>query len=279
MIHLDLQQVSLHYPVFKTLDVPTEQSADIHNHAGAMMKSQTGKIRYIEALKDITFRLDSGDRLGLIGRNGSGKSTLLRVLGGIYEPTSGFLSHEGKIAPLFNVGLGTRQDSTGRQNIILRGLLQGLSRKEAKSKIPEIEEFSGLGQFLDMPVKTYSSGMAMRLSFAIATAFDPEILLLDEWIGAGDADFKDKAQERMQSFVGRAGITVVASHNRGLLRRVCDHGAWLDRGRLRAYGPIDQVYEVVDEWKRRREKALKDNTPIADDLSEFVDKLGVRPAA
>ena len=248
--------LSLRYPVFKKVAKRNSEAADAVKEleqAGARMDGK-GKIRDIQALRDVSFELKAGDRLGIIGRNGSGKSTLLRVLGGIYEPTGGSIQVQGSVAPLFSVGLGTRQEATGRENIILRGIMKGLTRKQAKELIPEIEDFTGLGEFLDMPVRTYSAGMAMRLSFAIATSMSPDILLLDEWLGAGDADFRAKASKRMTSFVGQAGITVIASHNRKLMEDVCTLGLWLDRGEMRAFGPISEVFDKMEAQKPANQK-------------------------
>jgi len=205
-----------------------------------------GNKRYIRALQNLSFTFTEGQRIGLIGRNGSGKSTLLRVLGGIYAPTSGSLITEGKISSLFNINLGIQLDASGRENIVTRGLIKGWSRRQINESIDEIITFSGLNDFIDLPMRTYSAGMRMRLLFAIATSFSPEILLLDEWIGAGDADFQRKAAARMNGLVDKAGITVIASHNRSLLRRVCDIGIWLEDGIIKAYGPIEDVYAKVD---------------------------------
>jgi len=213
-----------------------------------------GSKPYILALRDLSFYFIEGQRIGLIGRNGSGKSTLLRVLGGIYAPTSGALKTEGKISSLFNINLGVQVDASGRENIMTRGLIKGWSRKQIRSRMDDIIDFSGLEDFIDLPLRAYSDGMRMRLLFAIATSFSPEILLLDEWIGAGDANFQAKAADRMNSLVHEAGITVIASHNRSLLRRVCDIGIWLDQGKLMAYGPIDDVYAKLDA-KLKAEKA------------------------
>lgn len=249
------REIGLDYPVIGVKSAgpkPEDKDADITKNAGAILAAQ-GKISTVTALQDVSFDLVPGDRLGLVGRNGSGKSTLLRILGGIYEPSRGSLDVVGDTSALFRVGLGTRTEATGRKNIILRGLLKGLSRREAEEKVPDIAEFSGLGPFLDMPVRTYSTGMAMRLSFAIATAFSPEILLLDEWIGAGDAEFQEKAKQRMHNLVAEAGITVIASHNRSLIRNVCTKALWLHQGIMRAYGPIDEVYQAIDDAKQNDE--------------------------
>lgn len=254
MASLTLDEVSLSYPVLGAQ--PTPPAVPSHSGAaepeaargltGAASLTRDGGGAQVHALQSVCVDLKSGDRLGLIGRNGSGKSTLLRVMAGIYQPTSGTVRVEGRVAPLFAVGLGVKREASGRRNIILRGLMNGLTYEEAAEMIPEIAAFSGLGEFIDMPVRTYSSGMAMRLAFSMATAFSPEILLLDEWIGAGDEDFQKKAAKRMNTLVEGAGITVVASHKKPLLRRVCSTGLWLDRGIPRAYGPIDDVLEEME---------------------------------
>lgn len=259
MASIIAQNVALDYPVFNAI-APTKTDPASQKElesAGALIPRSQRKLSHVRALQNVDFALKSGERLGLVGRNGSGKSTLLRVLAGVYAPSEGIVHTEGKIAPLFNVGLGTRPEATGRQNIILRGLLRGLSRREAESRVEEIAAFSGLGDFINLPVRTYSSGMAMRLSFSIATAFRPEILLLDEWIGAGDQEFQDKARARMRSMVDEAGITVIASHNRPLLRSVCNLGLWLHKGEMRAFGPIEDVYAQVDEWKAKHDAEIK----------------------
>lgn len=207
----------------------------------------TGKRRHhIKALHELNFHFQEGDRIGLIGRNGSGKSTLLRVLGGIYSPTGGYLEMQGHISSLFNINLGTQPDASGRENIVIRCLLKGMRHREIKRVMDDIIAFSELENFIDMPIRTYSDGMRMRLLFAIATSFQPEILLLDEWIGAGDEGFQRKAAERMNGLVDQAGITVVASHNRNLLRRICSHALWLDMGVMQAFGPIEEVFAAVD---------------------------------
>lgn len=205
---------------------------------------------YIVALKNLSFAISKGQRVGLIGRNGSGKSTLLKVLSGIYAPTSGTLKSSGVTSSLFNLSLGVQPDATGLQNIIIRGLVKGWSHQEIQERIPHIVEFSELADVIELPIRTYSDGMRMRLLFAIATSFSPEILLLDEWIGAGDAHFQKKAAERMNGLVDKAGITVIASHNRNLVRNVCDLAIWLDQGHIRAFGPIESVYAEMDSYFR-----------------------------
>lgn len=238
--------VWLEYPLFATnANHVTKSAAEsgVSLHAGSISKTSAGRINAISALRDVSIDLSSGDRLALIGRNGSGKSTLLRVLAGVYHPTLGTVEHSGRLAPLFAVGLGVRADATGRRNIILRGLMAGLTEEEAAVFIDDVVDFSELGAFIDLPVRTYSAGMAMRLSFAIATAFSPDILLLDEWIGAGDEQFQEKAASRMKSMVAKAGIAVIASHRRKLVEQVCNKAIWLDRGTIRASGTVEAVYE------------------------------------
>jgi len=205
-----------------------------------------GNKEYILALRNLNFKITEGQRVGLIGHNGSGKSTLLRVMGGIYTPTAGKIETEGKISSLFNINLGVQNEASGRENIIIRALVKGWSRKQIDANIESIIDFSDLREFIDLPIRTYSDGMRMRLLFAIATSFSPEILLLDEWIGAGDAQFQEKAAERMNSLVSTAGITVVASHNRHLLKRICTHCIWLDNGNIKAFDEIDEVYKQYD---------------------------------
>lgn len=256
MPYLSVKNVSLNYPVFGNPGIApydeanAEAGKDLRRHAGALTVSSGTGGRAINALQDISFELEAGDRLALIGRNGSGKSTLLRVLAGVYSPSAGVVEHEGRIAPLFSVGLGVKREATGRRNIILRGLMSGLTWSEASQKIDEIVEFSELGPFIDLPVRTYSAGMAMRLSFAMATAFSPEILLLDEWIGAGDEAFQKKAAQRMNNLVDNAGITVIASHRRKLIKDVCNKALWLDGGRQCMLGSVVETYRAMDAAER-----------------------------
>ncbi len=208
---------------------------------------QLGRKKYILALNKLNFSIQNGQRVGLIGRNGSGKSTLLRVLGGIYTPTAGQLSVSGNVSSMFNMNLGVQPDASGRENIVIRGLIKGWRRSEIEVRMNEIIDFSELNDFIDLPLRTYSDGMKMRLLFAIATSFSPEILLLDEWIGAGDTSFQTKAANRMNNLVDKAGIVVIASHNRNLLKRVCTRAVWLDQGKMRAFGEIEDVFQKMDE--------------------------------
>jgi ABC-type polysaccharide/polyol phosphate transport system ATPase subunit len=204
--------------------------------------SSKGKRKLVAALKDVSLNLNIGDRLGLIGRNGSGKTTLLKVLYGIYPPTSGTLSIEGKVDALFNVNLGFRKEATGRRNIELRGLMNGWSPEAIAARMEAIIEFSELGDFIDLPLQTYSQGMTARLAFSIATTMEPEILLMDEWLGAGDPEFQQKAKQRMMELTEKARIIVLASHNYALLRNSCNKILKLEGGEVKAFYPTIQDF-------------------------------------
>jgi ABC-type polysaccharide/polyol phosphate transport system ATPase subunit len=197
----------------------------------------------VKALVDVSLKLEEGDRLALIGHNGSGKSTLLKVMAGIYEPIAGRVLVEGRITPLFDMMPGLDFEDNAYENIFTAGLLIGMSRKQIEHKIPQIEEFCELGEYLSLPVRTYSAGMVTRLGFALSTALDPGILLMDEGIGAGDARFAERAAKRMKEFLGRSNIIVMASHSAPLVKTICNKAALMDSGRLVAIGPVDEVFE------------------------------------
>lgn len=195
----------------------------------------------VRALNDVTLDIEDGDRLALIGANGAGKTTLLRVLAGIYSPTRGECRSSGRISALLDVSLGLNPEATGRENILLRGMYMNIHPREMRSRVDEIAEFTELGPYIDMPARTYSAGMLVRLGFAISTCTPAEILLMDEWLSAGDARFLDKAQRRMEEFVGSSKIVVLASHSTDLLRKWCNRGIMLEQGRIVAQGRIDDV--------------------------------------
>lgn len=201
----------------------------------------------IRALSNITLSLKPGDSLGLIGRNGAGKSSLLRVLAGIYNPTSGFVSISGLTVPLLDIGLGLDEQSTGRQNIRLRSLLLGMSNKEILDKTESIIDFSELSDYIDLPIRTYSTGMRVRLAFAIATAVDADILILDEVLGVGDAGFQGKAKSRLRELHSRAQIIVHAIHDEATIRESCNKALWLDKGQIKIFGDAEEVY---NEYKK-----------------------------
>ena len=192
-------------------------------------------------INGISLELKDGDRLGLVGHNGAGKTSLLRVLAGVYEPTGGWVSVEGSVIPLLDIGLGIDYESTGFENILLRGVVLGVKRHELKALTERIVEFTELGDYLAMPVRTYSSGMILRLAFGISTSVTPEILLLDEFFGVGDAAFLEKAERRLNELVSNSGILVFASHSKDLIRRLCNKALWLNKGEIRALGEVEPV--------------------------------------
>lgn len=254
-MYLRAENVSLYFagPSAPVRKLKGDVSVDRPRLGGAL--ASLGGRHVIRALDNVSLDLGTGDRLALVGHNGSGKSTLLRVLSGIYLPQQGKVSRSGPVSGIFNMSIGFRQEATGRRNIVLKGLMAGKSPDEIERALPEIAEFTELHDYLDMPLHTYSQGMALRLAFAITTTFNHEILVMDEWIGAGDAHFQQKAIERMNSIVESAGILVVASHNNQLLRRVTDRCLWLEEGRVRAVGP---TLEVLDEYDAEAKAQQKD---------------------
>lgn len=192
----------------------------------------------MRALQDVSLELVSGDRLALIGVNGAGKSTLLRTMAGVYEPCHGSVVRRGRITPLLSLGMGMHPDATGLENIQLLGMHLGIPPREVRLLTEEIVEWTELGAFIQAPMRTYSAGMVMRLAFAVSTAGAPDILLIDEWLGVGDAEFQVKAQNRMTAFVGSAGALVLASHDNKLLQRWCNRAIRLEAGRIVDSGPV-----------------------------------------
>jgi ABC-type polysaccharide/polyol phosphate transport system ATPase subunit len=235
-----LDAVAISFPLYLAGSRSLKKRVLFRGSAGRIGRDAHQRI-VVEALRNVSLSLKTGDRLALVGSNGAGKTTLLRVIAGIYEPASGTVNTRGRISPMFDVNLGIDPELSGYENIRTRGLLLGLSSRSIESHIPEIAEFTELGDYLDMPVRTYSSGMMLRLGFAVATCFEPEILLMDEWILAGDAHFMAKAQKRIQGFVERASVLVLSSHNLDLCSRWCTKALWLEQGQVKAFGPIAEV--------------------------------------
>ena len=211
----------------------------------------------MRALNDINLDIEDGDRIGLIGANGAGKTTLLRILAGIYLPTRGQVYSSGKISALLDVSLGLNPDATGLENIILRGMYMNIHPREMRTRVDDIAEFTELGAYLDMPARTYSAGMMVRLGFAVSTCILPEILLMDEWLSAGDARFLEKAQKRMEQFVGSSNILVLASHSVDLLRNWCNRGILLQHGRIAAQGDINDVVAAYQDMLSRPPEAMQ----------------------
>jgi ABC-type polysaccharide/polyol phosphate transport system ATPase subunit len=195
----------------------------------------------VRALQDIDLRIDQGDRVGFIGHNGAGKSTMLKLLAGIYTPTSGHRKVEGRISSLFDIALGFEGEANGWENIAYRSYLQGETPSSMQAKKQAIAEFSELGDFLNVPVRYYSAGMMVRLAFSIATAIDPEILLVDEVLGVGDLAFQHKARERMREMMAKAHLMVLVTHDLEALGQMCNRAVWMDHGRIVMTGPCAEV--------------------------------------
>jgi lipopolysaccharide transport system ATP-binding protein len=204
-------------------------------------RDPTSTAQYVDALRGVNIDIQQGERVALIGHNGSGKSTLLRAMAGVYPLASGHIRVSGRIGTLLELGVGFENEATGRENIYYRGLAMGFSRKTLAQHEQEIVSFCALGDFIDLPVRTYSAGMYVRLAFAISTQFSPEVLLVDEVFGAGDATFAERAVERMMGIVNSAGIFVIATHDVHLVSTICTRAIWLEAGRVVADGPTDTV--------------------------------------
>jgi ABC-type polysaccharide/polyol phosphate transport system ATPase subunit len=244
--------VTINFPIYGASQQSLRHT--LLSRTGGLIRREGQSQRVVvRALDNISFRLDSGDRVGLIGHNGAGKSTLLRVLAGVYQPDTGSVRVEGKISPLLNAAPGLDLEDSGYENIKTCSMFLGMSREEIARKLPEIAEFCELGEYLDLPMRAYSAGMVTRLCFAIATAIDPDILLLDEGIAAGDARFASRAEARMQALVARTRILVVASHSEALLKSYCNRGLLLEKGNIILSGPIDDVFA---EYHRRNAEAV-----------------------
>jgi len=210
-----------------------------------------------QVLRRVGFEVAPGECVAVLGRNGAGKTTLLRVLAGIYAPTSGEFHSSGKVSALLDVSVGLNPEATGRENIILRGMYMNIHPREMRARVDDIAAFTELGAYLDMPTRTYSSGMMIRLGFAVSTCIPPEILVMDEWLSAGDARFLDKAQKRMEQFVGSSNILVLASHSVDLLRNWCNRGILLQHGRVAAQGDINDVVAAYQDMLSRPPEAMQ----------------------
>ncbi|HUO43429.1 MAG TPA: ABC transporter ATP-binding protein [Burkholderiales bacterium] len=227
-----------------------------HSFRTALLSTAGGLIRRqgrkndritVRALDNLSMKISHGDRIGLIGHNGAGKSTLLRVLAGVYEPIGGRIITEGKVSSLLNSSPGMNFDDTGYENIMTCGLYLGMTKQEIIRKTPDIEEFTELGEYLTLPIRTYSAGMLTRLAFGIATSIEPDILLLDEGLGAGDARFIERANQRVNKLINRASILVLAAHADALIKSMCNRCILMDHGRVVRIGATE---EVIDEYHR-----------------------------
>jgi ABC-2 type transport system ATP-binding protein/lipopolysaccharide transport system ATP-binding protein len=245
MARLALHDVTVEFPLYDA-DARSMKRFTIGNALGGTVRMH-GAVPTVTALDRLDLELRDGDRVALVGPNGAGKSTLLRTLAGIYAPSRGRRIAEGRITPLLSVSTGLDLDATGLENILLIGMHLDIPPAEMRSHVDEIVAWTQLGAFIAAPLRTYSAGMIMRLAFAAVTARPPDILLLDEWLGLGDADFQMKAYERMGAFVGGTSILVLASHSRDILRNWCTSAIALDDGRISACGAIDGIVPAASQ--------------------------------
>jgi ABC-type polysaccharide/polyol phosphate transport system ATPase subunit len=243
MSRITLSNVNVHYPVLQD-HYKSIRRAVLRRLSGGKLYGEDSGLHVVHALKDISFEAKDGDRIALVGRNGAGKSTLLKTISGFILPDSGALSVEGSITSLFSVNGGMDIERTGIDNVFLMGRLLGMRRTEMEKHLADIEDFSELGSFLRMPVRSYSDGMKVRLGVAVVTCIHPDILVLDEAIGAGDAHFIEKATQRAKKLYERASIIVMASHDPGILQHLCNKALWLDHGNIVKAGPVSEVVEA-----------------------------------
>jgi ABC-type polysaccharide/polyol phosphate transport system ATPase subunit len=243
MARIELNSVSVEFPVYN-VNSRSFKKRFLRLATGGSVLADANKHVVVSALQNVTLNIEHGDRVGIIGHNGAGKSTILRLLANIYEPTRGDILIEGKVSSLLDLMQGIEGEFTGYENIVLRGTLMGLTRAEIKEKTDDIANFTGLGDYLSMPTRTYSSGMMVRLAFAISASIHPEILLIDEIFGAGDAGFIEKAQQRMVSLLDRSSIVIMASHADDIIKKFCTKALLLEGGQVKFFGDVDTALEL-----------------------------------
>jgi lipopolysaccharide transport system ATP-binding protein len=243
MAIIDFQGVCVDFPVFNSTGRSLKKRLMSVATGGQLSEDATGVV-VIRALENLTFKFEDGERVALLGHNGAGKTTLLRVLSGVYAPTSGNAIIQGVLGSLIDISLGIDPEASGLDNIYIRGRLLGMSAAEIKAKTPEIVEYSELGDFIEMPVRTYSTGMHMRLAFTISTTLRPQILLMDEWLSVGDEGFKHKAEARMNDVVQSTNILVVATHSRELALKTCTRALWLEHGKIKMDATSSEVCDA-----------------------------------
>jgi lipopolysaccharide transport system ATP-binding protein len=237
---IDFDRVSLRYPLM------AHKSHSLQSHlfnsvGGALSGRRADLVEYVQALSDINLRIKDGSRLGIIGHNGAGKTTLLRVISGVYPPTAGSAKIHGRVNALTDFTLGMDPNADGVKNIVFRLVFMGYTFTQARSAIDEIIDFSGLGEFINLPLRTYSTGMYLRLAFAISTHFAPDILVLDEIVGAGDEAFREKAKGRLTQLIGRSRIVVLSSHDLSAVRNYCTDAVWMEKGTIKLSGDVTHV--------------------------------------
>jgi lipopolysaccharide transport system ATP-binding protein len=240
MASVEFKNVCVDYPIYNSSARSLKKSLMRVATGGQLGADAQGHV-IVRAIDDLTLKLGDGDRLGLVGHNGSGKSTLLRVLAGVYAPSSGTAEIRGDIGSLIDISLGIDPEATGRENIYLRGSLLGMTNGEIARHLDDIINFSELGEFIDMPLRTYSTGMHLRLAFAVSTTVRPQILLMDEWLSVGDDHFRQKAEVRMAELLRATSILVIATHSKELVLDTCNRAIWLEHGRVRLEGSAEDV--------------------------------------
>jgi lipopolysaccharide transport system ATP-binding protein len=246
MVEIDLDRVCLDFKVRRFKHLTLKEFL-----VRGLFKRATNPVIHVHALQDISLRVGEGERVGIFGHNGAGKSTLLKLLAGIYPPSRGARTVRGRISSLFDITLGFEPDASGWENIYYRGYLQGETPRTIKPKVAQIAEFTELGEFLDMPVRYYSAGMMIRLAFAIATACEPEILIVDEVLSVGDLSFQQKASQRIRAMMAQARLMVIVSHDLHSLQNLCTRIVWLDHGRVRQAGPPAETVAAYQNHVQR----------------------------
>jgi len=235
---LKFDNVSIQYPVYNSRSMSLRNQL-IRISTGGRIESEAGHVQLVTALKNATFEIKDGDAVGLIGHNGAGKSTMLRTMAGVYTPMHGKVTRRGRVATMLDLGAGMDPELSGYENITRMSMLLGVSKPEIQNNLKDIEEFTELGDFLQLPVRTYSAGMSTRLLFAVATSTKPDILLVDEMFGTGDAEFQAKAHKRMEDLIRSVGIFVFASHSLDIVKSYCNRFFRLEHGNVQEIGRDD----------------------------------------
>lgn len=243
MGYISLKNVSIDIPIFNSQERSLKKRILSVATGGRIGRSESG-CTIVRCLNQVTLNINSRERVGLIGHNGAGKSTMLRVLSKVYEPTSGSADIVGTIGSLIDISLGIDGEATGLENIFLRAALLGIPKEKVLRELDDVIDFTELGNFIDMPVRTYSTGMHLRLAFAVSTMISSDILLMDEWLSVGDQAFQRKAEDRLSRLIERSNILVIASHSRSLIESTCTRAIWLEHGRIKLDGPAKEVCEA-----------------------------------